>query len=278
VREWGDPAGRPILLWHALGPVMTAALYGELEPALAETGARLVAPDAPGFGASAALPPERYEIGALVELLWRLGDQLGLERPILAGHSWGGVIACAATAARPLDAAGLVLFDSGHRDYQDDPAFAEDRSLSERTAEAAARRLRLPDWDTLWTEMEDGLRRPLTPSLRAAIAAGVYEENDEIVGIATPEVHGAALYGLTGFRVSQTWSALARAELPVLLLLATEPPELRDANRRAAAQFAAVVPQAEPRVVENAGHSLLTDAPAEVNRLLADWLARLPLR
>jgi pimeloyl-ACP methyl ester carboxylesterase len=186
------------------------------------------------------------------------------------------VIACAAAAARPGDAAGLVLFDSGHRDYQDDPSFAEGRSLSERTAEAAARRLRLADWDTLWTEMEDGLRGPLTPSLRAAIAAGVYEEDGQIVGIATPEAHGAALHGLAEFRVSRTWPALARAQIPVLLLLATEPPELRDANRRAASQFATVVPQAEPRFVENAGHSLLTDAPAEVNRPLADWLGRLP--
>jgi pimeloyl-ACP methyl ester carboxylesterase len=276
VREWGEPGGRPILLWQALGPVMTAALYGELEPALQETGSRLVAPDAPGFGASAALPPERYAIGALVELLWRLADELRLERPVLAGHSWGGVIASAAAAARPVDTAGLVLFDSGHRDYQDDPSFAEGRSLSERTAEAAARRLRLPDWDTLWAEMEDSLRGPLTPSLRAAIAAGVYEESGEIVGIATPEAHGAALHGLAEFRVSETWPALGQAEIPVLLLLATEPPELRDANRSAASTFAAVVPQVEPRFVPNAGHSLLTDAPAGVNRPLADWLRRLP--
>src|SRR4051812_29174355 len=87
VREWGDPDGRGILFWHALGPAMSAAYAAELEPALGE-GWRLVAPDGPGFGASPARPAEGYGIEPLVALFWGLADELGLERAVLAGHSW----------------------------------------------------------------------------------------------------------------------------------------------------------------------------------------------
>jgi pimeloyl-ACP methyl ester carboxylesterase len=275
VREWGEPDGRPILLWHALGPVMSAALYGELEPALRSTAFRLIAPDAPGFGASPELAPEQYEIAALVDLLWELADELGLERPGLAGHSWGGVVACAAAAAEPQRTGGLVLLDSGHRDYQDDPSFGEDKTLADWTAEAAARRLRLPGWDALWHELEEGAHRPLTPALREAIAAGVREEDGAVVGIATPEAHGAALHGLAGFRVSETWPGIGRAGIRVLLLLATEPPELRAQNEAALPRVREAIPLLEAVLVDDAGHSLLTDAGPAIAETLAGWLRRL---
>jgi pimeloyl-ACP methyl ester carboxylesterase len=274
VREWGDPDARPILLWHALGPVMTAALYGELEPALRATGFRLVAPDAPGFGESPALPPQRYEIPALAELFWALADELALERPVLAGHSWGGVVACAAAESRPAQTAGLVLLDSGHRDYQDDPAFEPDKTLADRVADAEGRRLRVPSWEALWNELEDGSESPLTPAMRAAIAAGVCEEDGGVVGIATPEAHGAALHGLGDFRVSETWPVIGGAGMPVLLVLATEPPELRAQNVAALPPVRDAIPQLEAVFVEDAGHALVTDAAPAVADALADWLRR----
>jgi pimeloyl-ACP methyl ester carboxylesterase len=276
VREWGDPAGRPILFWHALGPAMSAAYAAELEPALGEEW-RLVAPDGPGFGESPALAPDAYGIESLAALLWGLADELGLERPVLAGHSWGGVIASAAAAERPERAAGLVLLDSGHRDYQDDPSFVAGESLEDYVAESDRRRLRVESWDALWEEFAAAIPRPLTPALREAVLAGVREEPDgTVVGIPTAETSGAARFGLAGLRASATWGRIAEAGLPVLVLLATEPPALRDVQERAAARYATAVPAAEIRFVAGASHSLLTDDGPQVATLLGDWLGRLP--
>jgi pimeloyl-ACP methyl ester carboxylesterase len=278
VREWGDPGGRAILFWHALGPAMSAAYAAELEPALGE-GWRLVAPDGPGFGASPVLPPEGYRIESLVGLLWELGDALGVERAVLAGHSWGGVVASVAAAQQPERTDGLVLFDSGHRDYQDDPGFDPHRSLESFVEEASRRRLRVDGWDELWAEFADAIPRPLTDALREAVRAGVREEPDgTIVGIPTAETSGAARHGLAVLRVSDAWPRLAEAEIPVLALLATQPGELRAANEVAGRRYRDAVPQAEIRLVDDASHSMLTDVGPEVARLVGDWLARLPAR
>jgi pimeloyl-ACP methyl ester carboxylesterase len=276
VREWGSPAGRAILFWHALGPAMSAAYAAELEPALGEEW-RLVAPDGPGFGASAALPADGYQIESLVELFWGLADALGIERAVLGGHSWGGVIASVAAAERPDRTDGLVLFDSGHRDYQDDPGFDPDRSLESFVDEASRRRLRVDGWDALWAEFAEMIPRPLTESLREGVRAGVREEDDgSIVGIPTAETSGAARHGLARLRVSESWPRLAEAGIPVLALLATKPDDLRTVNAQAGERYRAAVPQAEIRLVDDASHSMLTDAGPEVARLVADWLARLP--
>ena len=276
VREWGDPAGRPVLFWHALGPAMSAAYAAELEPAL-EDGWRLVAPDGPGFGASPALPPEGYGIESLAGLFWGLADALGLDSVVLGGHSWGGVIASVAAAARPERTDGLFLLDSGHRDYQDDPAFDPERTLEDFVAEAGRRRLRVDGWPALWEEFEAAIPRPLTPALRGAVRAGVREEPDgSIVGIPTEETSGAARTGIAALRVSESWPQLAAAGTPVLVLLATKPDELRDQNERSAVAFSAAVPQAEIVAVPGATHSLLTDAGPDVARLVGAWLGRLP--
>jgi pimeloyl-ACP methyl ester carboxylesterase len=280
VREWGPAGGRPILFWHALGPAMSAAYTAELEPALGDAW-RMVAPDAPGFGGSPALAADGYAIDALVSLFWGLADELGLERPVLGGHSWGGVVASAAAAARPERTAGLFLLDSGHRDYQEDPSFSAEKALDEYVAEAGRpdRLLRYDGWEPLFEELAGAVRRPLTPSLREAARAGFREEADgSVAAIPTPEAQGAARYGLGQTRASESWPALAEAGLPVLLLLATEPPELAATNRRAAAAYAAAVPQAEIRFVEGATHSLLTDRGPEAAELLGEWLLRVPGR
>ena len=65
------------------------------------TGLRLIAPDAPGFGQSPPLPPERYELDSLVDLLRGVLDDRGLEQALLMGHSWGGSIITGFAARYP---------------------------------------------------------------------------------------------------------------------------------------------------------------------------------
>ena len=276
MRQWGDPDGRPLLFWHALGAVTSGAWLTELAPTLtAGYGLRLAAVDGPGFGASPALPPDRYDAGTLSALLWGVVDELGLDRPVLMGHSWGGVVAVHAAADRPSEVAGVVLLDSGHLDYADSPGANADATLVERIEEVRARMEPLPSREALRRELEGAIRRPLTDAFLEAVEPGMRERPNGVVEpVVTPETRAAAMQGLIRTRPSASWPVLADAAVPVLLLLATEPEETRTQNDAAAAAFRAAIPHAELRFLDGWGHDLIADGGPALAEIVGDWLAR----
>jgi pimeloyl-ACP methyl ester carboxylesterase len=275
VREWGSEAGRPLVFWHALGSGTSGAYLTEVAPALSAAGLWLLAPDAPGFGKSPALPPDEYETGSVVGMVRGLLDERGIDRAILMGHSWGGTITTAFAAAHPERVDGLVLVDSGHMDYQDAPDFPHGKSYEDMVEDARApeRTIRTTAED-FERDAQEEVRRPVTPELMEAFRAGLREEGGQLVSIVTPETRASAMYGLMGTRVTESWPAIAAAGIPILLLLATEPEETAEQNRSAAKVFAERFPDAEIRFLENAGHDLFADAGPELARLVAAWAAR----
>jgi len=76
------------------------------------TRAALIAPDLRGRGASAPVGPP-FGIDVHVRDVLGLLDRLGLQRPVLAGHSLGAYIACRVAALHPDRVASLVLVDGG---------------------------------------------------------------------------------------------------------------------------------------------------------------------
>jgi pimeloyl-ACP methyl ester carboxylesterase len=269
VREWGPEDGRPLVFWHALGVVQSGAMLTELAPTLTDAGLRLIAPDAPGFGQSPALPPEGYELDSLVELLRGVLDDRGLERALLMGHSWGGSVITGFAGRHPGRVEGLVFIDSGQMDYQDSPNFPHGKSLAD-LIEDAGEPPRLPK-DQLEAAAQDGLRRTVTPELLEAVKAAFREEDGELVGVVTPEVRGAVLHAITKMRVKDNWPPIAEAGIPILLLLATEPEQILEINETALPAFREQFPDAEIHMIEGAGHDLIADAAPEVARLVRDW-------
>jgi pimeloyl-ACP methyl ester carboxylesterase len=139
VRGFGNPGGRPFVFWHALGPDASSAYFEDVARALAGRGFDVYGIDGPGFGASPLLEPEDYRLDALARRLWATVDGLELERPVLAGHSWGGAIAVTAAAQRPTEVTAVVLFDSGHIDYGELDDVDPDKPLDVWLAEVQAR-------------------------------------------------------------------------------------------------------------------------------------------
>ena len=272
MRVWGEE-GPAVLFWHALGAVVSGAWIGEAAPVLAERGYRVIAVDGPGFGESPALATEAYAVPALADLLWGVATELGLERPVLVGHSWGGTIAVHAAADRPSDVAALVLLDSGHVDYADVPGSNADATLDERIEAIRGQIHPLASFDSLADELAAEVRRPVTPALLDAVRAGVRDGVDgSVEPVVTPETRAAAMQGAVAERPSEHWPVLADAAVPVLLLLATEPAESRTANEAAASRFRTAIPHAEVRFCEGWGHDLLADGGPELADLVADWL------
>src|SRR5689334_1957514 len=115
-----DGDGPQLVFLHALGACTSGRYAGELAELLAAAvGAGVTGIDAPGFGDSPPLPPAGYAVPAYAGLTADVLATLGPERPLLAGHSWGGVVACHVAAHAPGLVSGLILLDAGHVDYPD---------------------------------------------------------------------------------------------------------------------------------------------------------------
>ena len=101
-----EGAGRPILFVHGLGGQLHHFRH-TLFPAMGE-GFRLLAMDRPGSGYStrvssgARLPQQAEAIAKFI-------DAIGLDRPLLVGHSLGGAIALRVALDHPDKISGLAL-------------------------------------------------------------------------------------------------------------------------------------------------------------------------
>lgn len=107
-------AGPPVVFIHGQGADLSS--FAPVYPAL-EGQVRIVALDIPGFGKSDK-PEPHISTEFYRDLLGVLVRELGLERPWLVGHSFGGLIALMYAEAQPVRVAGLTLIDSaGFHDY-----------------------------------------------------------------------------------------------------------------------------------------------------------------
>lgn len=107
-------AGPPVVLLH--GNVVSAEDYawsGVLD--LVANGHRVVAFDRPGFGYSDRPHGKLWTPGAQADLLRRAFAQLGLERPVVVGHSWGTQAALALALDHPDAIGGLVLLSGYYK-------------------------------------------------------------------------------------------------------------------------------------------------------------------
>jgi pimeloyl-ACP methyl ester carboxylesterase len=106
--------GPPVVLLH--GNVVSAEDYvwsGILD--LVAEGHRVVAFDRPGFGYSDRPHGKLWTPAAQAHLLRRAFAQLGLERPVVVGHSWGTQAALALALDDPDAVGGLVLLSGYYK-------------------------------------------------------------------------------------------------------------------------------------------------------------------
>ncbi|WP_342110333.1 alpha/beta hydrolase [Methylobacterium sp. SI9] len=101
------PNGRTVVLLH--GKNFCAATWESQIRALGAAGYRVIAPDQIGFCKSSKPAAYQFTFRQLAENTHALLAQLGVERPILVGHSTGGMLAAHYALLYPKDVDQLVL-------------------------------------------------------------------------------------------------------------------------------------------------------------------------
>ena len=98
-------AGEPLLLVHGLGG--SSGNWVEVLPDLAQRH-RVIAVDLPGHGGSAA-PPRGATMDDFAAATAAVLDAEGVESALVAGHSFGGLVALRLARSRPERVRGLLL-------------------------------------------------------------------------------------------------------------------------------------------------------------------------
>ena len=170
--------------------------------------------------------------------------------------------------------AALVLLDSGHLDYADYPESMPEQSLDDRAAEVEGRLEVWADLAALHADVAADVRRPVTDLLLDALEPAVRTRPDgALVPVVAARTMAGARHGMVRERCSERWPVLAEAGVPVLLLLADEPAEVRERNASAASRMAAAVPQLDTRVMAGWGHDLIGDGGPALADEVGRWLA-----
>jgi pimeloyl-ACP methyl ester carboxylesterase len=101
-------SGTPVVLLHGNGSMIGDFVSSGITERAA-SGHRVIAFDRPGFGYSERPRGRRWGPCEQAKLFLRAFSLLGIERPIIVGHSWGTLVALALALEDPEKVAGLVL-------------------------------------------------------------------------------------------------------------------------------------------------------------------------
>ncbi|MEW6632459.1 MAG: alpha/beta hydrolase [Pseudomonadota bacterium] len=99
--------GRPVVFVHGLGAQLhhfRHTLFGRFG-----TGYRLIALDRPGSGYSVRRSDASGRLPEQAQVVRRFIEELGLERPIIVGHSLGGAVALTLAVLHPEAISGIAL-------------------------------------------------------------------------------------------------------------------------------------------------------------------------
>jgi len=302
VHEAGS--GAAVVLCHGF-PELAYSWRHQFD-ALVAAGFRVIAPDQRGYGGSDRPEPIRaYDIHHLTSDLVGLLDVLGIERAVFAGHDWGGFVVWAMPLLHPERTAGVIGVNTPYLPRTPIPptqlfralvggkierhyiAWFQEPGVAEGVLDTRARLLfekimrRGIDAATMQQRVlsaPDGL--DLNPFRRLE---EIETLGEDLLSPAEIETYTRA-YARTGFRGGINWYrnfdrnwetapevGVAKVELPCLMVTAQWDWALRP---EFAAGMPALVADLELQQIAQCGHWTQQEKPAELNRILVDWLGR----
>lgn len=236
---------------HPFDRTMWAPQLTEFAPAR-----RVIAPDLRGYGASPVVPGVT-PLSAFADDIASLLDELDVDRFVLAGLSMGGQIAMECCARFSGRIAGLVLADTF-------PAAETEEGKRVRYA-MADRLLR----EGMHGYADEVLHRMVAPYADADVAAHVHR----MMTATSPEGAAAALRGRA--ERPDYRGLLTRVTVPALVVVGEDDTYTPVTDAEA---MQAALPDATLHVVAGAAHLPNLERPAEFNKALREFLARVDAR
>ena len=202
--------------------------------------------------------------------LAELAGSLGLERPMLVGHSMGAVVSTIAEALHGPLASRMVLIEPI---FLPSPFYEMEITVEQHPLASKAIRRR-----SHWSGEEEAreyfgekdlFRNWDREVLELYFKHGLAEAGDGALTLACHPEREAALF--MGGAVVDPWTLLDRVSCPVLLLEGgtSENRDFIDLGRAAS-----LLPRAELRVVEGAGHLIPMEKPRETLALIREFFSR----
>jgi 3-oxoadipate enol-lactonase len=251
--EAGPAEAVPVVFLHGIGGGARSFL-----PQLdgLRGACRAIAWDMPGHGGST--PLELVGVDSLTAALAGFLRELGLDRPVLVGHSLGGMLVQRLLSLQPQAARAAVLAQTSAAFGSRDPAWA---------AEFIQTRLGPLDAGHGMAELAAGMVADLAGD--DPDPDGMALARECLAG--TPDsTYRDTVMALPGFDLRE---ALPRLAVPVLVLAGT-----RDPNAPASAmeRMASRIPGARYAALDGAGHLAHLERPAAFNAALLEFLSGLP--
>jgi len=250
IHYWRTGEGKPpVVLLHGLTD--NGACWFPLARALREEY-DVILPDARGHGRSSA--PERgYEFETQAEDAAQFLKALGLERPVLGGHSLGGIVALLAAQRGGVELSGLIL---------EDPVFLPPVDRLER---------RSSDWPQRHAQV---LETPLE-ELEADGRRRMPHWSDEVIKLWAASKHETKMqvFQVMDAAPPDFRAAAAAVKVPVLLVTG-EKERGAIVSQEVAAELRALNPLWEVEHVSGAGHCIRYDKPDAFERAVRQFLRR----
>jgi len=242
--EWGAADNPPLILLHALGPLVTAWTWKHFATGVADRF-RVLALEQRGFGQSDRA--SRYSFDLMAEDLHSLASGLGLARFNLVGHSMGGTVAYLFAQRHPDRLAKLVLEDTAPPEKPSTP-----RPVPELTPEA------FESFDELIERLRQQPGAPPEPELRELIRPAVVRRGDgRWIRRVDPGLF-PSIFGELNDPDPGWWAGLHRISAPTLLVLGANSSSVSPAAR---GRVLAAIKDCRIATVAEAGHGVHVDKP-----------------
>jgi len=248
----GRPEAPAVVLWPSL--LCDGGMWrGQIEP-LAALG-RVVVFDGPGHGKSESPPPFTLEENA--DALVDAFRELGIERAVMVGLSWGGMLGMRLALQHPTRVQALALLDTSAE--AEEPA----RALKYRLLVAFGRYFgvprRLADAQIVPLMLSEGARRQ-QPELASRLIRDANGFPREGAARATLAVV---------VRRTDILGRIAAIRAPTLILCGTEDRSTEPVHSQ---RIADRIPGARLVLVAGAGHLSALEQPAKVNEVLVPFV------
>ena len=208
---------------------------------------RVIAPDGRGCGGSAK-PEGDYSVDTLADDLRWLCEELGIERPVVAGRSLGGSVCLNYAVRYPERVRGVVLMDSGIRDR------------AEKAADLSGFYDALGGPDHVAGQKAYAEQRLRDPGDDPEIAAGVMDVWAQV----PPHAFVAMGRGVLAF---DSRAAAAACTVPALLILSDRP-----YTAPATVEWLAQRPNWQIGKVVGSGHGITLMVPQQVIAMIDRFL------